>query len=250
VGGEPAMMAEAAKYNVDQGADIIDINMGCPAKKVCHRDAGSALLKDEKLVSEILAAVVEAVEVPVTLKIRTGWDRATKNGLTIAKMAEDLGIQALAVHGRTRADKYEGEAEYETIAAIKSSVNIPIIANGDINSPEKAKRVLEKTKADAVMLGRIAQGRPWVFREFTHYFKTGEHLKLPTEKEISEMMLTHVNNLYDFYGEYQGLRIARRHVGWYLRTLKDSAEFRRHFNTLETAEAQCGAIGRLCHCER
>lgn len=245
VGGEPGMMADAAKYNVDCGADLIDINMGCPAKKVCHRDAGSALLKDEKLVAEILDSVVKAVNVPVTLKIRTGWCRATKNGVTIAKMAEDSGIQALAVHGRTRADKYEGEAEYETISAIKSHVKIPVIANGDINTPEKAKFVLEKTKADAVMLGRVAQGRPWVFREFDHYLKTGEYFPEPSSEEVIEIMLTHVKNLYDFYGEYQGLRIARRHIGWYSRTREDGLAFRRHFNALESAEAQCAAIEGL-----
>lgn len=242
VGGDAQMMAEAARYNVDCGADLIDINMGCPAKTVCKKAAGSALLKDEALVAEILDAVVSAVSVPVTLKIRTGWCRDTVNGIRIAQLAESAGIQALAVHGRTRADKYQGEAEYDTIAAIKSVVRIPVIANGDITTPEKAVDVMAYTGADGVMLGRAAQGRPWVFREFSHFFKTGKHMPSPTTAELTEVIVNHLHQLYAFYGESQGLRIARRHVGWYLRTRADGDACRRHFNTLETAQAQCDAV--------
>lgn len=241
-GADPAMMAEAAKHNVDNGAQIIDINMGCPAKKICNVMAGSALLKDEPLVSQILKAVVGAVDVPVTLKIRTGWDKNNRNAVEIAKMAEDIGVQALAMHGRTRACLYKGDAEYDTIAAVKQAINIPLIANGDITTPEKAKHVLDYTGADAVMIGRAAQGRPWIFREIDHYLKTGEHLPSPEVKEIREVMIEHLHDLYGFYGDLSGMRIARKHIAWYTKGLKDSASFRHHMNTLQTIDAQLKAI--------
>jgi tRNA-dihydrouridine synthase B len=241
-GADPKMMAEAAKYNVDNGAQIIDINMGCPAKKICNVMAGSALLKDESLVSQILKAVVGAVDVPVTLKIRTGWDKENRNAVQIARMAEDIGVQALAMHGRTRACLYNGEAEYDTIAAVKQSVKIPLIANGDITTPEKAKHVLDYTGADAVMIGRAAQGRPWIFREIEHYLKTGTHLLPPTVEEIHRVMLEHINDLYDFYGELTGMRVARKHISWYTKGLAGSANFRHHMNTLQTIELQQQAI--------
>ena len=241
-GADPKMMAEAAKYNVDNGAQIIDINMGCPAKKICNVMAGSALLKDEPLVSQILKAVVAAVDVPVTLKIRTGWDKQNRNAVTVAKMAEDIGVQALAMHGRTRACAYMGDAEYDTIAAVKQAIKIPLIANGDITSPEKAKYVLDYTGADAVMIGRAAQGRPWIFREIEHYLKTGEHLALPEVSEIHSVMLEHVADLYDFYGDLSGMRIARKHISWYTKGLKDSANFRHAMNQLQTIEEQQVAI--------
>lgn len=241
-GADPKMMAEAAKYNVDNGAQIIDINMGCPAKKVCNVMAGSALLKDEPLVSQILKAVVGAVDVPVTLKIRTGWDKENRNAVSVAQMAEDIGVQALAMHGRTRACLYKGDAEYDTIAAVKDAISIPLIANGDITTPEKAKHVLDYTKADAVMIGRAAQGRPWIFREIDHYLKTGEHMPAPEVKEIREVMIEHLHDLYDFYGDLKGMRIARKHIAWYTKGLKNSAGFRHHMNTLETIEAQQAGI--------
>jgi len=241
-GADPDMMAEAAKYNVDNGAQIIDINMGCPAKKICNVMAGSALMKDEPLVSKILTAVVNAVDVPVTLKIRTGWDKDNRNAITIAKMAEDIGIQALAMHGRTRTCAYKGDAEYDTIAAVKNEINIPLIANGDITTPEKAKYVLEYTGADAVMIGRAAQGRPWIFREIDHFLKTGEHLLPPTVDEIQTVMIEHLHDLYEFYGELSGMRIARKHISWYTKGLVGSAAFRHHMNTLETTELQLQAI--------
>lgn len=241
-GADPAMMAEAAKYNVDNGAQIIDINMGCPAKKICNVMAGSALLKDEPLVSQILKAVVSAVEVPVTLKIRTGWDVNNRNAVTVAKMAEDIGVQALAMHGRTRACAYRGDAEYDTIAAVKDAIKIPLIANGDITTPEKAKYVLEYTGADAVMIGRAAQGRPWIFREIDHFLKTGEHLLPPTVDEIQTVMAEHLLDLYQFYGELSGMRIARKHISWYTKGLAGSAAFRHYMNTLQTTELQQAAI--------
>lgn len=241
-GADPSMMAEAAKYNVDNGAQIIDINMGCPAKKICNVMAGSALLKDEPLVSQILKAVVNAVDVPVTLKIRTGWDKDNRNAVTIAKMAEDIGIQALAMHGRTRTCAYKGDAEYDTIAAVKDSINIPLIANGDITTPEKAKFVLDYTGADAVMIGRAAQGRPWIFREIAHFLKTGEHLLPPTVDEIQTVMAEHLLDLYQFYGELSGMRIARKHISWYTKGLVGSAAFRHYMNTLQTTELQQAAI--------
>jgi tRNA-dihydrouridine synthase B len=214
-GGEAQMMVEAARRNRDQGAQVIDINMGCPATKVCNRAAGSALLRDEALVAEILAAVVAAVDVPVTLKMRTGWDREHRNGVLIARMAEDSGIAALAVHGRTRADRYDGDAEYQTIRAIKAAVSIPVFANGDIDSGAKARAVLEETGADGVMIGRAAQGRPWIFREIRHFLATGRTLPEPDPAEVRDIMLTHLEQLYAFYGEHAGLRVARKHLGWY-----------------------------------
>lgn len=241
-GAEPAMMAEAARHNVDNGAQIIDINMGCPAKKICNVMAGSALLRDEPLVSQILKAVVNAVDVPVTLKIRTGWDRQNKNAIMIAKMAEDIGVQALTIHGRTRNDLYHGDAEYDTIAAVKQAINIPLIANGDITTPEKAKFVLDYTKADAAMIGRAAQGRPWIFRETEHFLKTGEHMLPPTVDEIHTVMLEHLNDLYAFYGELTGMRVARKHISWYTKGLAGSAAFRHNMNTLQTIDLQLNAI--------
>ncbi len=242
VGADPKMLSQAAQYNVGQGAQIIDINMGCPAKKICNVMAGSALLKDEKLVGEILAAVVGAVEVPVTLKIRTGWDKNSRNAVSIAKIAEASGIQALAIHGRTRACGYTGDAEYDTIRAVKAEVKIPVIANGDITSPEKAKYVLQHTGADAVMIGRAAQGRPWLFREIAHYLATGEHMPAPRVSEIRDVLVAHVHELYDFYGEQTGLRVARKHISWYTKGLAGSAQFRHHMNQLETAVEQLRAV--------
>ncbi len=241
-GSDPEMMAGAARYNEDQGAEIIDINMGCPAKKICNTLAGSALLKDEPLVQKILEATVRSVSIPVTLKIRTGWDPDNRNGVRIAKMAEECGIQALAVHGRTRSCFFRGDAEYETIAAIKAAVNIPVIANGDIETPEKAKWVLEHTKADGIMIGRGAQGRPWIFNEISHYLRTGEHLPEPEPLAIKAILLEHIQNLYLFYGEVTGPRVARKHVSWYTKGLVSSARFRDHFNRLETAHEQIDAI--------
>ena len=241
-GGDAQMMAAAAQANVAAGAQIIDINMGCPAKKVCNKAAGSALLKDEALVHEILHAVVGAVDVPVTLKIRTGWDRANKNGLNVAKIAEQAGIQALAVHGRTRADLYTGEAEYDTIAAIKQAVSIPVFANGDITSPEKARAVLDATGVDGLLIGRAAQGRPWIFREIEHYLRTGEHLPAPQLDEVEHILLQHLAALHAFYGDVMGVRIARKHVGWYLATRPGGKEFRSRFNALEDTQAQCANV--------
>lgn len=238
-GGDPEMLAEAARRNVEMGAQIIDINMGCPAKKVCNKAAGSALLKDELLVREILQAVVAAVDVPVTLKIRTGWDRENKNGIAVAKIAEDAGIVALAVHGRTRADLYMGEAEYDTIAAIKQAVSIPVMANGDIDSPQKAKAVLAATGADGLLIGRAAQGRPWIFREIEHYLRTGEQLPAPSLLEVERILLEHLAALHAFYGDVMGVRIARKHVSWYLATLPGAREFRAQFNRLDSTDAQC-----------
>ena len=220
------------------GAQIIDINMGCPAKKVCNKLAGSALLQDEELVRRILNAVVAAVDVPVTLKIRTGWDRQHRNGVRIAMLAQDAGIQALAVHGRTRADLYTGAAEYATIRAIKAAVKIPVMANGDVTTPQQAKAVLQQTGADAVMLGRAAQGRPWIFREIEQYLATGQHLPPPVNEEITEIMLGHLDNLYSFYGEFTGVRVARKHITWYLKTQPEAAAFRERVVRVETAREQ------------
>ncbi len=241
-GGDPAMMAEAARANAANGAHIIDINMGCPAKKVCNKAAGSALLKDEILVREILEATIAAVDLPVTLKIRTGWDTDNRNGETIARIAEDCGIQALAVHGRTRACGYKGDAEYDTIARIRNAIDIPLFANGDINTAEKARKVLDYTGADAVMLGRSAQGNPWIFREISHYLATGEVLPSPTRSEVRDTLLGHLEALSDFYGEFAGVRIARKHVGWYLRNRPGAESFRKEFNQLEEAALQQNAI--------
>jgi tRNA-dihydrouridine synthase B len=241
VGADPKMLAQAARYNVDNGAQIIDINMGCPAKKICNVMAGSALMQNEKLVAGILEAVVGAVDVPVTLKIRTGWDKANRNAVNIARIAEASGIQALAIHGRTRACAYTGEAEYDTIRAVKAEVRIPIIANGDITTPEKAKFVLEHTGADAVMIGRAAQGRPWLFREIEHYLQTGTFLLSPQVGEIQDVLIAHLADLYDFYGEYTGLRVARKHISWYTKGLPGSAVFRHRMNQLESVAEQIQA---------
>ena len=237
-GYDPGMLAEAARFNVANGAQIIDINMGCPAKKVCNVWSGSALLQDEPLVARIVKAVVDAVDVPVTLKIRTGWDRQHKNALNIARIAEDNGIAALAVHGRTRADKYEGEAEYETIAAVKAAACIPVLANGDIATPEQAKHVMDVTRADAVMIGRGAQGRPWIFREIAHYLATGESLPEPSPLDVSHILLSHLEHLYAFYGEQAGVRIARKHLGWYAKDRPENAAFRDVVNRAVTAHEQ------------
>ena len=242
-GSIPSMMAEAARHNVDRGAQIIDINMGCPAKKICNVMAGSALLKDEPLVGRILEAVVNAVPgTPVTLKIRTGWDKANRNALAILKIAEQSGIRALAMHGRTRACGYTGFAEYETIAAVKAEARIPIIANGDITSPEKAKFVLEATGADALMIGRAAQGRPWLFREIEHFLATGTHLLPPRVSEIHDILLAHLQDLYDFYGIDTGVRVARKHISWYTRGLIGSAAFRHRMNQLPHIVQQQQAV--------
>ena len=244
-GADPEMMAEAARYNVDKGADIIDINMGCPAKKICNVYAGSALLKDESLVARIVDAVVRAVHIPVTLKIRTGWDKGNRNALRIAKIAEDHGIQALAMHGRTRACMYTGDAEYDTIRAVKRSVGIPVIANGDVTTPEKAKFVLDYTGADAVMIGRAAQGRPWIFREIAHFLSTGTRLAPPAVAEIREVMVGHLHDLYAFYGIERGVRVARKHIGWYTKGLRNSAVFRARMNTLDDAATQLAAVAEF-----
>ncbi len=241
-GADPEMMAFAARYNVEQGAQIVDINMGCPAKKVNKKLAGSALLRQPDLVRSICLAVVDAVDVPVTLKIRTGWDPDNRNGEEIARIAEDCGIAALAVHGRTRACLYKGEAEYDTIRAIKQAVSIPVVANGDIDSPEKARYVLDYTGVDAVMIGRAAQGRPWIFREIRHFLETGTKLPPPDREEVRTLMNEHVTNLHQFYGAYLGARIARKHVGWYLDEEETGREFRKHFNALDCADAQLEAL--------
>src|SRR5689334_14547034 len=237
-GYDPAMLADAARYNVDQGAQIIDINMGCPAKKVCNVYAGSALLQDEPLVARILAAVVGAVAVPVTLKIRTGWNRDNRNGVRVAKIAQDSGIAALAVHGRTRSDLYEGEAEYETIAAIKQAVSIPVLANGDIDTAQKARFVLDYTRCDGLLIGRAAQGRPWIFREIAHYLATGESLPAPRADAVCAVLCGHLEALYAFYGEAQGVRIARKHLGWYAKDRPENVAFRAVVNRAETAHEQ------------
>ncbi|MFO7649508.1 MULTISPECIES: tRNA dihydrouridine synthase DusB [Halomonas] len=249
-GGDAEMLAEAARLNAAQGAEIIDINMGCPAKKVCNKAAGSALLRDEALVAEILEAVVAAVEVPVTLKIRTGWCAESNNALRVARLAEAAGIQALAVHGRHRQQRYTGHAEYDTIAAIKAAVSIPVFANGDIDSAEKAARVLDYTGADAVMVGRGAQGNPWIFREIDHYLRHGELLAPPADEERAAVLRDHLEALHDFYGEHMGVRIARKHVGWYLAgdgrlDEADRRALRGTFNGLECPNAQYRFIDEL-----
>lgn len=242
-GADPKMMADAARYNVDNGAQIIDINMGCPAKKVCNVMAGSALLQDEPLVARILDAVVQAVpNTPVTLKIRTGWNRENRNAPMVARIAEKAGIRALAIHGRTRADQYMGQAEYDTIAQVKSVVGIPVIANGDIATPQKARLVLEKTGCDGVMIGRAAQGRPWIFREIEHFLVTGKELPPPLASEILAVLKAHLADLYEFYGEETGVRIARKHISWYTKGLAGSANFRHAMNQLQSVQQQLGAI--------
>ena len=246
-GTEPAMMAEAAAYNIDRGAQIIDINMGCPAKKVCNKWAGSALMQDEALALQIIEAVVAACEphgVPVTLKMRTGWCQSHKNALTIARAAENAGVHMVTVHGRTREQGYKGEAEYDTIAAVKAALRIPVVANGEITSPEKAREVLQKTGADALMIGRAAQGRPWVFREVSHYLATGEHLAPPLVAEVRRALLEHLQDHYSLYGEFTGVRSARKHIGWYVRSLPGGEDFREQMNRLESSEQQLAAVAR------
>ncbi|MFY0665409.1 MAG: tRNA dihydrouridine synthase DusB [Natronospirillum sp.] len=241
-GNDPEQMAEAARLNADHGAQIIDINMGCPAKKVCNKAAGSALLQDEALVARILEAVVNAVKLPVTLKIRTGWSPEQRNGVTIARLAEACGIQALAVHGRTRACKFQGEAEYDTIKQIKEAVSIPVLANGDITSGEQAARVMEYTGADGIMIGRAAQGNPWIFREINEYLATGHVQTQVTRQELRATLIGHMQALYAFYDEFMGARIARKHVGWYLQAQPDQQTLRQQFNRLESSDAQLQLI--------
>ena len=241
-GADPATMADAARYNADRGAQIIDINMGCPAKKVCNVAAGSALLQNEPLVGRILDAVVAAVDIPVTLKIRTGWNPQNRNAVRVAEIAQSAGIQALSIHGRTRACAFIGDVEYETIAEVKSRVGIPVIANGDIDSPEKAGEVLRRTGADALMIGRAAQGRPWIFREIQHYLTTGSHLPAPRIAEIRDVLVQHLHELYALYGEQGGVRVARKHIGWYVRGLTGAVEFRQTMNRLESAQQQLAAV--------
>lgn len=241
-GADPAMLAECARFNVARGAQIIDINMGCPVKKVCNSWCGSALLQDEKLVGAILDAVVRAVDVPVTLKFRTGWDRQNRNALAIARIAEHSGIAMLTLHGRTRADGYGGAAEYATIAAVKAAVSIPVVANGDITTPEKAKFVLDATGADAVMIGRAAQGWPWIFREVVHFLRTGQHLPPPLIEEVRTLMAAHLQAHYAFYGGIKGVRTARKHIGWYVRDLVGGEAFRQRMNCLESGAEQLAAV--------
>jgi tRNA-dihydrouridine synthase B len=241
-GTDPLQMAEAAKFNVDRGAQIIDINMGCPAKKVCNVMAGSALMKNESLVAQILDAVVNAVDVPVTLKTRTGWDPENKNAVAIAGIAESAGIQALAVHGRTRTCGYQGEAEYQTIKAVKSAVSIPVIANGDIDSPSRAAEVLKLTGADGIMIGRAAQGNPWIFREIGHLLKSGSILAPPSLDEVQNVLINHLENLYDFYGSYMGVRIARKHIGWYCKHHPNTDLFKQQIVRVESTTEQLDLV--------
>ena len=237
-GTVPAIMADAARYNVDHGAQLIDINMGCPAKKVCNAWAGSALMREPLLVARIVEAVVKAVDVPVTLKIRTGWDANNRNAPEIARIAEDAGIAALAVHGRTRDQQYTGVAEYDTMAEIKAMLKIPVIANGDIDSPEKARAVLDATGCDAVMIGRAAQGRPWIFSQVAHYLATGQRLPEPSLQQVRDILLAHLEHLHDFYGEVSGVRIARKHLGWYAKDRPENAAFRAVVNQAQSADEQ------------
>lgn len=244
VGADPRRMADAARLNVEHGADIIDINMGCPARKVCNVAAGSALLRDEELVANILGAVVAAVPVPVTLKIRTGWDAQHRNAVRVARIAEDAGIQGLAVHGRTRACGFSGRAEHDTVRAVKDAVSIPVLANGDIDGPEAARAVLRASGADGLMIGRAAQGRPWIFREIEHFLANGTLLPAPGRAEVWAILRRHLERLYDFYGEHQGVRVARKHVGWYLRGAAGSAAVRAGVNAAETAPVQLDVLAR------
>jgi tRNA-dihydrouridine synthase B len=244
-GADPQDLADCAKFNVDRGAQIIDINMGCPVKKVCNSWCGSALLQDEELVEKILDAVVGAVDVPVTLKFRTGWNRENKNALRIARIAEQAGIQMLTLHGRTRADGYSGDAEYDTIAVVKAQVAIPVVANGDICTPEKARDVLALTGADAVMIGRAAQGRPWICHEIDHFLRTGTYLPAPMVEEVRALMHEHLQAHYAFYGEFLGVRTARKHIGWYVRELEGGETFRRQMNLLESTSDQLAALDQF-----
>ncbi len=246
-GTDPLKMADAAVFNVAQGAHIIDINMGCPAKKVCNVAAGSALMKDEKKVASILEAVVAAVDVPVTLKIRTGWDHENKNAPSIARIAENSGIQMLSMHGRTRADAYKGDAEYATIAKVKQLINIPLVANGDITSAQKAQQVMQLTGADAIMIGRGAQGNPWIFREINHYLETQELLAAPSQQEIVQVIEKHLSDLYAFYGEYKGAQIARKHINWYSQKCafisdEQQSDFRKRINRIKEAPQQLNEV--------
>ncbi len=241
-GADPYMMAEAARLNADNGAEIIDINMGCPARKVCNVMAGSALLQDEPLVESIVQSVVKAVCVPVTLKIRTGWNPDNRNALRIARIAEDSGIQMLAVHGRTRSCGFSGQAEHDTTAAVKQNVKIPVVANGDINTPQQAAKVLQQTGADGIMIGRAAQGNPWIFREISHYLATGELLSPPTATETRDTLVHHLTNLYEFYGEYMGVCIARKHIGWYCRQWPETNILKARVNQSESAQEQITLI--------
>ncbi len=244
-GADPQELADCAKYNVGRGAQIIDINMGCPVKKVCNSWCGSALLQDESLVEKILHAVVNAVDVPVTLKFRTGWNRENKNALRIARIAEQAGIAMLTLHGRTRSDGYSGDAEYDTIAAVKASVSIPVVANGDITTPQKARHVLAVTGADAVMIGRAAQGRPWICREIDHFLRTGTVLPPPLVAEVRLLMGEHLRAHHAFYGEFLGVRTARKHIGWYVRDLPDGEQFRQQMNLLESTAEQLLAVDQF-----
>ena len=244
-GADPSAMADAARYNVERGAEIIDVNMGCPAKKVCNAAAGSALLANEPLVAAILDSVVRAVDVPVTLKIRTGPTPASRNALSIARIAEEAGIAALAVHGRSRACMFTGPVEYDTVRAVKQAVRIPVFANGDIDSPERAREVLALTGADGVMIGRAAQGRPWIFREIAHFLRTGTHLAPPTAYEMRTAIVEHLDDHYAFYGEELGVRIARKHLHWYTATLAGGDAFRREVNACESTASQKRAVERF-----
>jgi tRNA-dihydrouridine synthase B len=247
-GTEPQMMMDAARYNIDRGAQIIDINMGCPAKKVCNKWAGSALMQNEALALQIVSAVVQAcapLGVPVTLKMRTGWCAAEKNAVNLARAAQDAGVQMLTVHGRTREQGYKGAAEYDTIAAVKAALQIPVVANGDIDSPEKARDVLAYTGADAVMVGRAAQGRPWIFREMAYFLATGEHLAQPLVAEVKALLLAHLQDHYQLYGEFAGVRSARKHIGWYVRSLPGGEAFRAHMNSLTDCRSQCSAVAHF-----
>jgi tRNA-dihydrouridine synthase B len=241
-GYDPAMMAEAARRNVGDGAQIIDINMGCPAKKVCNRLAGSALLQDEALVARILHSVVQAVDVPVTLKTRTGWDPAHKNGLAVARIAEDCGVQAIAIHGRTRTDMYHGNAEHETVAAIKANVRIPVFANGDIDSPQRAREILQATKCDGVLIGRAAQGRPWIFDEVNFFLSSGESREELALEKVRDIMRAHLEDLYAFYGDETGVRVARKHLSWYLRQNQGQETLRKRLMQLTTPREQLSAL--------
>jgi tRNA-dihydrouridine synthase B len=244
-GTDALMMGEAAAYNIDRGAQIIDINMGCPAKKVCNKWAGSALMQDEALALSIIEAVVAVAAprgVPVTLKMRTGWCQAQKNAVVIARAAEQAGVQMITVHGRTREQGYKGFAEYDTIAAVKAAVRVPVVANGDIDSPEKALEVLAATQADAVMIGRAAQGRPWIFREMAHFMTTGQHLAPPLVGEVKHLLIEHLHDHYALYGEYSGVRTARKHIGWYVKTLPGGEAFRAKMNLIEDCDLQAQAV--------